>query len=106
MVSMPRVCRRIWATGAALSIGLLIVTTDNAAATCMTEPFDQAVRRSETVVVATVVAARSTETPTIVVRLDVEDVLKGSAADGQRVKVTSCIPIISDAAVSPGPDTR
>jgi hypothetical protein len=61
------------------------------------EPFDRVVRSSDAVLVATVVdgASRGPHRSGIIVRLDVEQVLKGSAVDGQRVLISSCGPFIA-----------
>jgi hypothetical protein len=103
--SMPRAGRSAttvrWAAGVVLGLVLSLLTTGTAAATCFVEPFDKVVRGSDTVLVATVAEARPAgpHRMGIIVRLDVEDVLKGSAADGERVYMSSCGPIMLDAAL-------
>jgi hypothetical protein len=71
----------------------LVLIPRAASALCTTEPFDQAVGRSDAVLVGTIVSARSLTHRIgpgrwgghggVLVRIDVEDVLKGSAEDGE-----------------------
>src|SRR5216117_2586486 len=99
----PRADSRIrtvnWAAGVVVGLAATLLMPETGAATCAVEPFDRVVRTSDTVLVATVVEARPAgpHRTGIVVRLDVEDVLKGSEADAQRVRMWSCGPLMSDA---------
>ncbi len=63
----------------------------------MQQPFDDVVRSSDSVLVATIADATppGTHGSGIIVRLDVEQVLEGSAEDGRSVRVSSCGPVIS-----------
>ena len=73
---------------------LLALIPQAASAICAVLPFDQVVRSSDAVLVGTVVAAEVTNDG-IVVQLDVEQTLKGSTQDGQRVRVARCGPFIT-----------
>jgi hypothetical protein len=76
-------------------VAIVVLLPQAARAQCLQQPFDQVVRSSDAVLVATVVDATASKHG-IVLRLDVEQTLKGSARDGQRVRFTlSCGPMIS-----------
>jgi hypothetical protein len=102
---VPRADSRIrrihWTGGVVVGLAAVLLVPDAAPATCAVEPFDRVVRRSDAVLVATVAAARPAgpHGTGIIVRLDVEDVLKGSEADGARVRMSSCGPFMSEAMV-------
>jgi hypothetical protein len=82
-----------------VALGIVILTPGDASAFCMIEPFDRVVRSSDAVLVATVADAAVTKND-IVLELDVEETMKGSPADGERVLYSSCGPFIShDSAV-------
>jgi hypothetical protein len=92
---MPRAGRRIRVTaGVVVGLVAVLLMPGTAAGRCVVEPFAKVVRKSDTVLVATVVEARPAgpHRTGIIVRLNVEEVLKGSAADGERVRITSCGP--------------
>lgn len=79
-------------------VAVVVVLFPKAAwALCQLQPFDRVVRSSDAVLVATVVegASRGPHRSGIIVRLEVEQVLKGSAVDGERVLISSCGPIIA-----------
>ena len=81
-----------------IGIAALVVLIPQAAmALCMQQAFDDVVRSSDAVLVATVADAVPTgnQQSGITVRLDVEQVLKGSADDGQSVSISSCGPVIA-----------
>lgn len=81
-----------------LGMVLLVVLIPQAAsAFCMQQPFDDVVRSSDSVLIATVADATlpGNHGSGIVVRLDVEQVLKGSAEDGRSVRISSCGPMMS-----------
>lgn len=81
-----------------IGIVLLVVLIPQMAwALCMEQPFDRVVRSSDAVLVAAVADAkpRGNHRTGIIVRLDVEQVLKGSAEDGRRVWISSCGPVIA-----------
>jgi len=96
-------CSRIvkWLSSGALTSAALVLLPGTAGATCAIEPFDRVVHRSDTVLVGTVIEARPAgpHRVGIIVRIDVEDVLKGSAADGERVRMSSCGPFMTDGMV-------
>ena len=75
----------------------VLMTPHAAQAVCFIRPFDQVVRQSDAVLVGTVADARSRglHRTGIILRIDVEEALKGSAEDGQRVVVSSCGPVIA-----------
>jgi hypothetical protein len=77
-------------------VAVVLVAPSSASATCVVQPFDEVVRNSDAVLVATVADARPVgpHRTGVIVRLDVEQVLKGSEADGDRVAVSSCGPMI------------
>jgi hypothetical protein len=83
-----------------ITLALVLIPT-MASALCITEPFDQVVRGSDAVLVGTIVSARSLTHRIgpdtwrgggILVRINVEDVLKGSAEDSDRFILGSCAP--------------
>lgn len=75
-----------------LALGVLPVPA--ARAFCMVQPFDQVIRQADAVLVATVADAQ-VEQDGLILRLDVEQALKGSPADGERVRWATCGPMIS-----------
>jgi hypothetical protein len=81
----------------ALVVAVSVLFPKAAWALCQLQPFDRVVRSSDAVLVATVVggASRGPHRSGFIVRLDVEQVLKGSAVDGQRVLISPCGPIIA-----------
>jgi hypothetical protein len=91
--------RRVVVPVVALAI---LVIPGTASALCTTEPFDQAVGQSDAVLVGTIVSARSLSHRIgpdrwgghggVLVRIDVEDVLKGSANAGDAFILGSCAP--------------
>jgi len=85
----------------ALGIAVLVVLIPQAAsAQCLAQAFDNVVRSSDSVLLATVAEAAPTGNSGITVRLDVEQVLKGSADDGRSVSIYSCVPTVRPAVVS------
>jgi hypothetical protein len=68
-----------------------------ALALCLQQPFDAVVRSSDAVLVGTVTGAgpMPPHRSGIVVGLDVQQVLKGSAADGRAVVIRSCGPVVT-----------
>jgi hypothetical protein len=88
----------------------LVLIPSAASALCVTEPFDRAVGRSDAVLVGTIVSARSRTHRIgperwgghggVLVRIDVEDVLKGSAEGGDAFILGSCAPPVG------GPDAQ
>jgi len=80
---------------------LVVLIPQAASAQCLAQPFDNVVRSSDSVLLATVAEARPTGNSPITVRLDVEQVLKGSAGDGRSVSLSSCGPVaVGPAAVA------
>lgn len=75
-----------------VAFGVLPLTP--ARAFCMVQPFDRVIRQADAVLVATVADAQVGPRG-LVLRLDVEQALKGSPADGERVRWTSCGPMIT-----------
>jgi hypothetical protein len=97
----PRVHR--WSTAGAVvaaSVAAVLLSLGAASATCAVVPFDQVVRESGAVVVGTVVDARpaGAHRSGVIVRLDVDQVLRGTDADGNRVRMSSCGPPITGSA--------
>jgi hypothetical protein len=78
-------------------IAIVLLVHPVAWARCLEQPFDEVVRSSDAVLVATVAHAgvRGPHRTGVVVRLDVEQVLKGSAEDGRRVSVAPCGPAMA-----------
>jgi hypothetical protein len=74
----------------------MLMIPQAAQAACVVQPFDQVVRQSDSVLVGTVIdgRARGNHRTGIIIRIDVDEVLKGSAEEGQRVAVSSCEPVI------------
>lgn len=72
----------------------VVLAPGTASATCALQPFDKAVRSSDAVLVATIAEARPAgpRQTGFTVRLDIEQVLKGSESDGERVRITGCGP--------------
>ena len=75
-----------------LAFGMLPITA--ARAFCMVQPFDQVIRQADAVLVATVADAQ-VGPHGLILRLDVEQTLKGSPPDGERVRFASCGVMIS-----------
>lgn len=74
-------------------VAAVVLIPQAAWADCLQQPFDEVVRSSDAVLVATVADASAMNYRSgIIVRLDVEQVLKGSPNDGQRVRISSCGP--------------
>jgi hypothetical protein len=72
-------------------VAVVVLIPQAAHALCVVEPFDRVVRSSDAVLVATVADAQAVPHQSeIILRLDVEQTLKGSAANGQQVRVGSC----------------
>ncbi len=78
-------------------VAVLLLLPHTAWATCVIEPFDQVVRSSDVVLVAKIADARPAGRGRggIIVRLAVEQVLKGSAKDGRQVSISSCGPVMT-----------
>jgi len=79
---------RIGATLTALVI-LAIAPGAASATTCIQEPFEDVVRSSDVVLVATVVDA-TVKDSILFLQLDADEVLKGSSRDGVTVRDASC----------------
>jgi hypothetical protein len=77
-----------------VAVGTVVLFPGIASALCIVEPFDEVVRASDAVLVATVADA-TVSGNRIVLELDVEEVLKGTPADGERVSYSSCGPLIT-----------
>ena len=75
-----------------LAFGMLPITA--ARAFCMVQPFDQVIRQADAVLVATVADAQ-VGPHGLILRLDVEQTLKGSPPDGERVRFASCGPLVT-----------
>jgi len=75
---------------------VVVLVPQMAWAICMEQPFDRVVRSVDAVLVGTVADAqpRGNHQSGVIVRLNVEQVLRGSAEDGQRVWISSCGPVI------------
>ena len=93
----------VWSRAAlvvAASLAAVLLVPTTGAATCVLVPFDQMVRESNAVVVGTVVDAEPAggHRSGIIVRLDVDQVLRGSEADGDQVRMSSCGPVTTGTA--------
>ena len=78
-------------------VAAVLLIPQAASAVCLERPFDAVVRSSDAVLVGTVTGAgpMAPHRSGIVVRLDVEQVLKGSAADGRAIVIRSCGPAVA-----------
>jgi hypothetical protein len=88
---------------AAIVLGVLAVVfaaPGPASARCLVVPFDKVIRTSDAVLVGTIADAKAVgpHKTSIVVRLDVESALKGTASDGDSVSVSGCGPPITGSA--------
>lgn len=77
-------------------VAAVLLIPQAAWAICMERPFDAVVRSSDAVLVGTVTGAgpMPPHQSGIVVTLNVEQVLKGSAADGRQILIRSCGPVV------------
>jgi hypothetical protein len=72
-------------------IAVVILLPQAAAAKCLVQRFDEVVRSSDAVLLGTIANATATKDG-IILRLDVEQPLKGLPANGQQVRYSSCAP--------------